>query len=139
MPRPILCARSLPVAVPCSNAASLTGFLHVCILMPSRIVRHGKAVNSGVSCFFLSLQRCCGSAGEFLGPAQAAGCQCLVTGEVRFHTALEAESLGMSLVLAGHFASERFAVEQLADVLAAEFPSIKTWASQQEKDPIQWR
>jgi len=81
----------------------------------------------------------CGSAGEFLGPAQAAGCQCLVTGEVRFHTALEAESLGMSLVLAGHFASERFAVEQLADVLAAEFPSIKTWASQQEKDPIQWR
>lgn len=33
----------------------------------------------------------CGSAGEFAAPAKAAGCDCLVTGEVRFHTCLEAE------------------------------------------------
>ncbi len=80
----------------------------------------------------------CGSAGEFLGPAKAAGCDCLVTGEVRFHTCLEAESLGMSIVLAGHFASERFAVEQLAGVLSEKFPSLQVWASQQERDPLHW-
>ena len=80
----------------------------------------------------------CGSAGEFLEPAQAAGCECLVTGEVRFHTCLEAEVAGMSLVLAGHFASERFAVEQLAGVLAAQFPALQVWASRQEKDPLHW-
>lgn len=80
----------------------------------------------------------CGSAGEFLGPAEAAGCQCLVTGEVRFHTALEAEALGMGLVLAGHFASERFALDELAEVLARQFRDLKVWASRAERDPIQW-
>lgn len=80
----------------------------------------------------------CGSAGEFLGPAEAAGCQCLVTGEVRFHTALEAEALGVGLVLAGHFASERFALDELAEVLARQFRDLQVWASRAERDPIQW-
>ncbi len=80
----------------------------------------------------------CGSAGEFLPAAQAAGCDCLVTGEMRFHACLEAESLGVGLVLCGHFASERFAVEQLAGVLAAEFPALRVWASAREKDPLHW-
>ncbi len=80
----------------------------------------------------------CGSAGEFLAPAHAAGCDVLVTGEVRFHTCLEAESLGMGLVLAGHYASERFAVEQLAEVLAQQFPALKVWTSADEKDPLHW-
>ena len=71
-------------------------------------------------------------------PAEAAGCDCLVTGEVRFHTALEAEALGVGLVLAGHFASERFALDELAEVLARQFRDIKVWASRTERDPIQW-
>lgn len=80
----------------------------------------------------------CGSAGEFLVPAHAAGCQLLVTGEVRFHTCLEAEALGMALLVVGHFASERFAVEVLAGVLAKQFPSLSVWASRQESDPLRW-
>ena len=80
----------------------------------------------------------CGSAGEFLAPAKAAGCDCLVTGEVRFHGCLEAESLAVGLLLAGHFASERFAVEELGAVLAAKFPALHVWASRQERDPVRW-
>ena len=80
----------------------------------------------------------CGSAGEFLAPARQAGCQALVTGETRFHTCLEAESEGMGLILAGHYASERFAVESLASTIATQFSSLEVWASRQERDPLGW-
>ena len=80
----------------------------------------------------------CGSAGEFLGAARKASCDCLVTGEVRFHTCLEAEASGMSLILSGHYASERFAVEDLAAILAEQFPGVEVWASRRERDPLRW-
>jgi dinuclear metal center YbgI/SA1388 family protein len=78
----------------------------------------------------------CGSAGEFLPIAAEQGCDCLVTGETRFHTCLEAEARGIALVLVGHYASERFGVEALAGVLAQRFPDITAWASRDERDPL---
>ncbi len=80
----------------------------------------------------------CGSAGELLETAQRAGCDCFVTGEVRFHTCLAAESQGIGLILAGHFASERFAVERLADLLAAQFSAATVWPCRAERDPVRW-
>jgi dinuclear metal center YbgI/SA1388 family protein len=79
----------------------------------------------------------CGAAGEFLSAAEANGCDAMVLGEARFHTCLEAEALGMGLLLPGHFASERFAVECLAGVLREKFPTLEIWASRRERDPIQ--
>jgi putative NIF3 family GTP cyclohydrolase 1 type 2 len=78
----------------------------------------------------------CGSAGKFLEDARRAGCDLFITGETDFHTCLEAEAGGVALLLTGHFASERFAVERLADVLAAEFPHVEVWPSRDEKDPL---
>jgi dinuclear metal center YbgI/SA1388 family protein len=78
----------------------------------------------------------CGAAGELLDMARQNGCDAMVVGEARFHTCLEAEALGIALLLPGHFASERFAMECLADVLARQFPEIGVWASRSEKDPI---
>jgi dinuclear metal center YbgI/SA1388 family protein len=80
----------------------------------------------------------CGAAGEFLSAAEANGCDAMVLGEARFHTCLEAEALGIGLLLPGHFASERFAVECLADVLREKFPTLEIWASRSERDPIRW-
>ena len=80
----------------------------------------------------------CGAADDFLEEAVRAGCDGLVTGETRFHTCLEAEARGVGLILPGHFASERFAVECLADVLAKKFPTLEVWASTMEQDPLQW-
>lgn len=79
----------------------------------------------------------CGSGGSFLNKAVAVGCDVMVTGEATFHTCLEAKAKGVALVLLGHYASERFAVEQLADRLQAEFKPLTVWASKQECDPIQ--
>lgn len=80
----------------------------------------------------------CGAADEFLAAAHAEGCDCLLTGETRFHTCLEAEALGIGLLLPGHFASERFGVECLADVLAEQFPTLEIWPSRHERDPLRW-
>ncbi|NQT39566.1 MAG: Nif3-like dinuclear metal center hexameric protein, partial [Planctomycetes bacterium] len=80
----------------------------------------------------------CGSAGSFLEDALGAGCDCLLTGETQFHTYLEAKARGIALLLPGHFASERFAVECLADVLSEQFTDLTVWASQAERDPVRW-
>jgi dinuclear metal center YbgI/SA1388 family protein len=80
----------------------------------------------------------CGAAGEFLEAAREAGCDCMLIGETRFHTCLEAEAAGIGLLLPGHFASERFALESLSQTLARQFPQLEVWASRQERDPIHW-
>jgi dinuclear metal center YbgI/SA1388 family protein len=80
----------------------------------------------------------CGAAGSFLAAAREAGCELLVTGETSFHTCLEAEATGVALLLPGHYASERFAVEQLAEVLTSAMPPLNVWASRQEHDPLRW-
>ena len=80
----------------------------------------------------------CGSGGSFLSDAIRAGCDTFVTGETTFHTCLEAQASDVNLVLIGHYDSERFAVENLAERLADEFGGIKIWASTKESDPVGW-
>lgn len=81
----------------------------------------------------------CGSAAEFLDDAQVAGCELFITGEARFHDCLKARELGISLILLGHYSSERNGVEQLARLIAERHPDCTVQASQVERDPLQYR
>jgi putative NIF3 family GTP cyclohydrolase 1 type 2 len=78
----------------------------------------------------------CGAGGGFLEDAARAGADALLTGEVRFHRGIEAEALGLGLVVAGHYATERLGVEDLAQRLAVAFPSLTVWPSRSEHDPF---
>lgn len=78
----------------------------------------------------------CGSAGELLAAAIENKVDCLILGETSFHTCLEAKAHSVALVLVGHYASERFAVEKLATILAEAFPTANVWSSRNEADPI---
>ena len=80
----------------------------------------------------------CGAAGELLDPARQAGYDCMLTGEARFHTCLEAEARGMSMILVGHYASERLGAERLAELVASQFPGLEVWASRDERDVTRW-
>lgn len=80
----------------------------------------------------------CGSGAEFLVDAQHSGCDVLVTGEARFHACLEARTAGTAMVLAGHYATERPAVEQLARSLGEWFTDLDCRSSEVERDPICW-
>jgi dinuclear metal center YbgI/SA1388 family protein len=85
-----------------------------------------------------SIAVACGSGGSFLEKARRAHCDTFVTGEATFHSCLEAKANNISLVLLGHYASERFAVEELANRLADKFDTIEVWASDEESDPLAW-
>lgn len=80
----------------------------------------------------------CGAAAEFLTDAARLGCDVLLTGEARFHACLEAEAAGVAMVLPGHYATERPAVEQLAARIGGRFPEVECTASAAERDPVQW-
>ncbi|MGN6545384.1 MAG: Nif3-like dinuclear metal center hexameric protein [Aureliella sp.] len=78
----------------------------------------------------------CGSGGSFLSAAARLDCQLLITGEATFHTCLEAQALGVGLLMIGHFASEKFAMDQLAARLASALPGATVWGSARERDPV---
>jgi dinuclear metal center YbgI/SA1388 family protein len=78
----------------------------------------------------------CGAAGEFLSDAIKRKVDVFLTGEVRFHDALAARDASVALILPGHYATERPAIEDLAAKLAAAFPGVTVWASRDERDPL---
>jgi dinuclear metal center YbgI/SA1388 family protein len=78
----------------------------------------------------------CGAGDDFLKDAARAGADVLLTGEARFHRGLEAEALGIALITAGHHATERIGVEDLAGRIAAAFPQSSAWPSRSERDPF---
>jgi dinuclear metal center YbgI/SA1388 family protein len=69
---------------------------------------------------------CTGAASDLLEAAAAAGCDMFVTGELAERSADLAKELQITLVAAGHVATEVFGPMRLADELRLRFPSIDT-------------
>jgi putative NIF3 family GTP cyclohydrolase 1 type 2 len=60
---------------------------------------------------------CGGSGAGLLQTAHRQGADVLVTGDIKYHDARQAEELGIALIDAGHFATESLMIEQVADAL----------------------
>jgi dinuclear metal center YbgI/SA1388 family protein len=60
---------------------------------------------------------CGGSGAGLLQTAHRQGADVLVTGDVKYHDARQAEELGIALVDAGHFATEKLMIDKVADAL----------------------
>ncbi len=80
----------------------------------------------------------CGAGGELMPDAVRAGTDVFLTGEMRFHDYLAARSQNLALCLPGHYATERFAMEELAEKLRQTWPELEVWASRLERDPVIW-
>jgi dinuclear metal center YbgI/SA1388 family protein len=80
----------------------------------------------------------CGAGGEFLADAGRATADVFLTGEMRFHDYVAAQAQSVALVLPGHYATERFAVEELAERLRQRWSELQVSASQAETDPVAW-
>jgi dinuclear metal center YbgI/SA1388 family protein len=66
---------------------------------------------------------CGGSGASLLGDAVSRGADVLVTGDVKYHDARNAESHGIAIIDAGHFATEKIMVRGLAEALRKEAES----------------
>lgn len=77
----------------------------------------------------------CGAGDDFLRDAYRRA-DVLLTGEARYHNALLAEALGVGLIVAGHHATERPGVQDLAEAIARDFPALSIWPSRRETDPL---
>lgn len=102
------------------------------LLKVTRLQRVGEATHS-----ICRVGIACGAAAEYIPDALAAGCDALVTGEARFHDCLRARDSGLALILPGHYATERPAVESLAQVIRGQFKGITVTASTREHDPVE--
>ncbi len=80
----------------------------------------------------------CGAAESFLDHAVKKGADVLLVGEAKFHTWLKADACSISLVMPGHYYSERFAMEVLAERLTRQFPQLDIHVSKEEHDPVHY-
>ena len=78
----------------------------------------------------------CGAADEFIAEASRQGADAILMGEARFHACEEARARGIGVVLAGHYATERFSAYVMAERIARKFPELTVEASKRESDPI---
>ncbi len=76
-----------------------------------------------------------GAGGSLFEDALAQGADCLLTGEANHHHACDAKRLGLSLIAAGHYATEFPVTAAVAEQLRAAFPELEVWVSEENRDP----
>jgi dinuclear metal center YbgI/SA1388 family protein len=85
---------------------------------------------------------CGGSGASLIGEAARQGADVLVTGDIKYHEARQAQEKNLCLVDAGHFASERVMVAHLAQVLRDEADkqgwNIEILEAQGESEPFRF-
>lgn len=95
---------------------------------------HVKLVDAGRPVTTLAVVG--GSGGDMLEAAAAAGADALLTGEASHHDAIDARRMGLSLIVAGHYATEFPVVAVLTDKLARRFNGVRVLPSRRSRDPF---
>ena len=79
-----------------------------------------------------------GSGGSMLEDAIRAGADALLTGEASHHAALDALAAGVTLVAAGHYATEFPVAQTLATRLGDRFRDLEVLVSETDRDPYHY-
>lgn len=83
---------------------------------------------------------CGGSGASLLHDAAREGADLFLTGDIKYHEAREAQALGIALIDAGHFATERLMIDGLARQLEKELGQrrydVKVFRCTAESDPF---
>lgn len=77
----------------------------------------------------------CGSFDDDLESLHRHGADVLVTGDVKYHIAVDVLQMGKCVIDAGHFGTERPVLPVLAGQLSKRFDGLEVFCSTMEKDP----
>ncbi len=96
-------------------------------------IRHSPYLNKKISKIAL-----CGGAGSFLiSLAKASGAQAFITSDIKYHEFFDADR---EILIAdiGHFESEQFTIELLADILKEKFPNFAVLKTKINTNPVNY-
>ncbi len=79
-----------------------------------------------------------GSCGGAIHEVAAAGCDTLVTSDVKYNQFRTAQELGLNLIDAGHFHTENPVMPVLAKAIQKAFPEVKVHLSTLHTDPMRF-
>lgn len=86
----------------------------------------------------ISRMAVCGGAGAFLADkAVEEGADAFMTGEIGYHRFFGYDGV-IKLIETGHFESEQFTVDLIADILNEEFPGLKVLKTTSKTNPINY-
>jgi len=110
-----------------------TFLLHLKKIFGLRVIRHTPLLNKPVKKVAL-----CGGAGSFLVPAAlGAGADIYITADMKYHEFFDAND---RVVIAdvGHYESEQFTIDLLAEVLEEKFPNFAVLKTEVETNPVRY-
>jgi len=98
-----------------------------------KVIRHTPLLNRAVKRVAL-----CGGAGSFLVPkALNAGADIYITADMKYHEFFDANGR-MVIADIGHFESEQFTIELLAEILEQKFPNFAVLKTKIQTNPVQY-
>lgn len=80
----------------------------------------------------------CGSFDRGVAGVAKSKADVLVTGDVKYHDAMDMLEMGMCVIDAGHFNTERIIVNRLVELISGNFPQIEVIKSNMEEDPFKF-
>jgi len=98
-----------------------------------RVIRHTSLLNKPIRKVAL-----CGGAGSFLVPsALSANADIYITADMKYHEFFDADS---RIVIAdiGHFESEQFTIDLLAEILEQKFPNFAVLKTNVQTNPVRY-
>ncbi len=95
-----------------------------------------RAIGAGADTEVDTVGVCCGSGGELAALALAEGCHVYITGEMKHHETLAAVEAGMSIITAGHTATERGYLPHLATKLRERLSGVRVEVSRADRSPF---
>lgn len=76
-----------------------------------------------------------GSGQDYIGKAVAKGADCVITGDTTYHFASDYKEMGITILDAGHFATEQIVFFDVMKKIAEQFEDVEFLFSNVEEDP----